>query len=47
MAGPVLGSMIGGWLYLSGWRWVFGLLTFISMINAVCIQFFLQESYAP
>ncbi|KAL7408914.1 major facilitator superfamily domain-containing protein [Mrakia frigida] len=47
MAGPVLGSMIGGWLYLAGYRWIFGLLTIISMLNAMAIQLFLRESYAP
>jgi len=39
--------MIGGWLYLAGYRWIFGLLTIISMLNAMAIQLFLRESYVP
>jgi len=39
--------MLGGWLYLAGWRWIFGILSILSMLNGMIIQLWLKETYAP
>ena len=47
MAGPVVGSMVGGWLSLVHWRWSFATLAIISALNGVAILLFMSETYAP
>ncbi|CED83715.1 Synaptic vesicle transporter SVOP and related transporters (major facilitator superfamily) [Phaffia rhodozyma] len=46
MAGPVMGSMFGGWLSLVGYRWIFGTLTIMTTLNCVAIVLFMEETYA-
>lgn len=46
-AGPILGSMLGYWILLGGWRWLFGCLTIMAAVNFVLLASFTRETYAP
>ncbi|CAD6583670.1 MAG: hypothetical protein TREMPRED_003613 [Tremellales sp. Tagirdzhanova-0007] len=47
MAGPVLGSVIGYFLLLSGdWRWLFWTITILSMINLALFIVLTEETFA-
>lgn len=48
LLGPAIGPLIGGLIvqYL-GWRWVFCVLTIVSIFNTAVGFFFLRETYAP
>lgn len=47
MAGPVLGSMLGYWILFAGWRWVFGVMTLMTVANWVLLVTSTRETYAP
>lgn len=47
MMGPVLGSIIGNYLVLAGWRWTFRLMTILVGLNTLGVIFFMDETYAP
>ncbi|GAA5869987.1 hypothetical protein JCM3774_004330 [Rhodotorula dairenensis] len=47
MLGPVIGSLLGGWLVLLSWRWPMRLMTIIIGINTFCVIFFMRETFSP
>ncbi|GAA5966722.1 hypothetical protein JCM8115_002789 [Rhodotorula mucilaginosa] len=47
MLGPVVGSLLGGWLVLISWRWPMRLMTIIIGINTVCVIAFMRETFGP
>lgn len=47
MMGPVLGSIIGNYIVLAGWRWCFRLLTILVGINTLAMILFMDETYEP
>ncbi|GAA5991332.1 hypothetical protein JCM10908_003262 [Rhodotorula pacifica] len=47
MLGPVIGSLLGGWLILLSWRWPMRLMTIIIGINTLCVIVFMRETYGP
>lgn len=45
--GPALGPLIGGWLQLAGWRWLFWFQLIISGVIYVALITIVPETYAP
>ena len=45
--GPVVGSLLGGWLVLLSWRWPMRLMTIIIGINTFCVIAFMRETFGP
>lgn len=46
--GPTLGPLFGGLIVENlGWRWVFWVLSIVSVANTLIAFFFLKETYAP
>lgn len=46
-AGPVLGSIIGNYIVLIGWRWCFRIMTILVGLNTLSIMTFMNETYSP
>ena len=48
LLGPSIGPLFGGIVNeFLNWRWIFGVLTIVCMINTLAGFFFLRESYGP
>ncbi|GAB1310728.1 Synaptic vesicle transporter SVOP [Madurella fahalii] len=45
--GPAIGPLIGGWLSLAGWRWLYWIQLIFAFIVWVLITFTVPETYAP
>ncbi|KAF2157418.1 MFS general substrate transporter [Myriangium duriaei CBS 260.36] len=48
LLGPTIGPVFGGVTVMRlGWRWIFWIMTILSLTNTIAGYFFLRESYAP
>lgn len=47
MMGPVLGSLIGNYLAIVGWKWTFRFMTIAVAFNTCSVIFFMNETFAP
>ncbi|KAM0747748.1 MFS general substrate transporter [Meredithblackwellia eburnea MCA 4105] len=47
MMGPTLGSILGNYVVLLGWRWCFRIMTILVGLNTLSILFFMNETYSP
>ncbi|KAK3395414.1 major facilitator superfamily domain-containing protein [Sordaria brevicollis] len=45
--GPAIGPLVGGWLQLAGWRWLYWIQLIMSFVVWVLITFTVKETYAP
>lgn len=45
--GPALGPLIGGYLSLAGWRWLFWFQLIVGGVAYILIAFTVPETYAP
>jgi hypothetical protein len=43
----VLGSIIGNYIVLIGWRWCFRIMTILVGLNTLSIMTFMNETYSP
>lgn len=47
MNGPVIGPLVGGFVFeYLGWRWIFWLTLILSAVSLICL-FTIKETYAP
>ncbi|KAL1959396.1 hypothetical protein VTO42DRAFT_2199 [Malbranchea cinnamomea] len=45
--GPAIGPLVGGWLQLAGWRWLYWIQLIMSGVIWAIITFTMPETYAP
>lgn len=45
--GPALGPLVGGWLQLKGWRWLYWIQLILAGVIWLVITFTMPETYAP
>ncbi|EAA34915.2 hypothetical protein GE21DRAFT_1959 [Neurospora crassa] len=45
--GPAIGPLVGGWLCLAGWRWLYWIQLILAFVVWVLISFTVKETYAP
>jgi DHA1 family multidrug resistance protein-like MFS transporter len=45
--GPVLGTMLGFWLVLAGWRWIAWAFSIANFLNMLAVMLLMEETYAP